>query len=67
MGIEQWFYSLPVRVRSFFHPNRVDEELKEELHGHLEQQIKEDVERGMSLEEARRSAMRAMGGITGPR
>ena len=64
MDIEQWLYSLPLRLRSFFHPNQVDEELKEELHGHLEQQIKENVERGMSPEEARRSAMRAMGGIT---
>jgi len=63
MQIEQWFYSLPVRLRSFFHPNQVDEELKEELHGHIEQQIKENVERGMSPEEARRSAVRALGGI----
>src|ERR1700693_6307409 len=63
MQIEQWFYSLPVRLRSFFHPNQVDEELKEELHGHIEQQINENVERGMSPEEARRSAVRALGGI----
>jgi macrolide transport system ATP-binding/permease protein len=64
MRIEQWFYSLPVRVRSFFHPNQVDEELKEELHEHLKRQIEENVEKGMSLEQARRSAMRTMGGIT---
>ena len=64
MDIERWFYSLPVRVRSFFHSNREDQELKEELREHLEQQIKENVARGMSPEEARYSAMRAMGGLT---
>lgn len=36
MDIEQWFYSLPVRLRSFFHGNQVDEELKEEVREHLE-------------------------------
>jgi macrolide transport system ATP-binding/permease protein len=64
MDIEQWFYSLPSRLRSFFHPNQVDQELKEELREHLEQQIKENVARGMSPEEARYSALRTLGGIT---
>lgn len=64
MDIERWFYSLPVRVRSFFHPNRVDQELKEELREHLEQQIKENVARGMRPEEAGYSALRALGGLT---
>jgi macrolide transport system ATP-binding/permease protein len=64
MAIERWFYSLPARLRSFFHPSQVDEELKEELREHLEQQIKENVASGMSREEARYSALRAMGGIT---
>jgi macrolide transport system ATP-binding/permease protein len=63
MSIEQWFYSLPLRLRSFFRPNQVDEETKEELREHLEQQIRENVTQGMSLEDARRSAMIAMGGL----
>jgi len=63
MSVDQWFYSLPLRLRSFFHPNQVDEETKEELREHLEQQIKENVAKGMSPEEARRSAMIAMGGL----
>src|SRR5205807_10255231 len=46
--IEQWFYSLPLRLRSFFHPNKVDQELQEELREHLEQQIKENVARGVA-------------------
>ncbi|HEX4164649.1 MAG TPA: ABC transporter permease, partial [Bryobacteraceae bacterium] len=64
MSIEQWFYSLPLRLRSLFHPNRVDQEMKEELREHLEQQINENIAKGMSPEEARRSANRAMGGLT---
>ena len=64
MRIEQWLYSLPVRLRSFLHPNQVDEELKEELDGHLKRQIEENVEKGLSLEEARYSALRTLGGIT---
>jgi macrolide transport system ATP-binding/permease protein len=64
MDIEQWFYSLPMRLRSFFHPHQVDLELKEELGEHLEQQTKENVARGMSPEEARYSAVRTLGGIT---
>ncbi len=64
MNIEQWFYSLPLRLRSFFHPNQADEEMKEELRAHLEQQINENIAKGMSAEEARRSAVRDMGGLT---
>src|SRR5437588_642001 len=63
MDIEQWLYSLPPRLRSFFHPNQVDQEMKEELREHLEQQIRENIAKGMSPEEARRSAVRTMGGI----
>ena len=59
MDIEQWLYSLPLRLRSFFYPNQVDQEMKEELREHLEQQIRENIAKGMSPEEARRSAMRA--------
>jgi len=63
MDIEQWLYSLPPRLRSFFHPHQVDQEMKEELREHLEQQIRENIAKGMSPEEARRSAVRTMGGI----
>ncbi len=63
MHFENWVYSLPLRVRSLFHPADVDQELKEELREHLEQQIEENIERGMSPEEARHAALRAMGGL----
>ena len=64
MDIDQWLYSLTSRLRSFFRPNQVDQELKDELRAHLEQQIMENVARGMSPEEARYSALRTFGGMT---
>src|SRR5215472_15747608 len=63
MNIEQWLYSFPLRLRSFFHPNQVDQDMREELREHLEQQINENIRKGMSADEARRSATLAMGGI----
>lgn len=64
MNIEQWLYSLPLRLRAFFHPNQVDEEMKDELREHLEQQARENIAKGMPPEEARRSAILALGGVT---
>lgn len=64
MDFEQWLYSLPLRFRSLFRANQVDEEMKEELREHLAQQIQENIAKGMSPEQARYSAVRSMGGIT---
>ncbi len=64
MNFEQWLYTLPLRLRLRFHPKQADRELKDELRDHLEQQIKENIAHGMSSEDARFSAIRAMGGIT---
>jgi macrolide transport system ATP-binding/permease protein len=64
MRIQQWFYSLPARLRSFFRPNQVDQEMKEELREHIEQQMEENIARGMPPDEARYSALRTLGGIT---
>src|SRR5215469_4396432 len=64
MDVEQWLYSLPMRLRSFFHPDQVDQDMKEELREHLEEQTRENIRQGMAPEEARRSALRMLGGIT---
>src|SRR5262249_3060701 len=64
MRFEQWFYALPLRLRSLFGRKQVDQELKDELRDHLELQIKENLARGMTDDEARRSALRALGGLT---
>ena len=64
MTFEQWFYTLPLRLRSLFRRKEVDQELNDELRDHLEQQINENLAAGMSPEDARYSALRAMGGMT---
>jgi len=63
MKIEQWFYSLPSRLRRRFHPHQAEDELQEEVREHLEEQIRENVSKGMSPDAARTSALRTLGGI----
>ncbi|HMG33233.1 MAG TPA: ABC transporter permease [Blastocatellia bacterium] len=63
MRFEHWFYTLPMRLRSLFRRSRVEDELDEELRYHLERQIEEDIANGMTAEEARRAALRAMDGL----
>jgi predicted permease len=60
----EWFYALPLRLRSFFRRQQVDQELRDELRDHLELQVQENLAAGMSAEDARYSALRAMGGMT---
>ena len=45
----EWFYTLPLRLRSFFRRKQVDQELKDELRDHLEQQIKENLQQACRL------------------
>jgi len=63
MKFEEWLHAWPLRLRALLRPHEVDQELRDELQGHLEQQIDENLASGMSPEEARYAAMRAMGGI----
>jgi predicted permease len=55
--------TLRLRLRSILCRARLDRELDEELRFHLEHMIEEGVARGLSPEEARYAAMRAMGGL----
>jgi macrolide transport system ATP-binding/permease protein len=64
MSLEQWLHSLPLRWRDLVRRNRVDQELKDELRDHLDQQIQINLEKGMSKEEARRAAVLSFGGIS---
>ena len=50
------------RVAGMFHKERRDAELAEELASHLEMLVEQNVERGMTPEEARRAARIALGG-----
>ena len=63
MSFEQWLSTLPLRWRAFFRRHETDQELKDELRDHLDRQIEENVAQGMSPEEARYAALRAMGGV----
>jgi predicted permease len=53
-----------LRLRSLFGKTRVDRELERELAFHIDQQIQENISHGMSAEQARRVAIRSLGGMT---
>jgi putative ABC transport system permease protein len=59
----QWFYTLPLRLRSLFRRVRVEQELSEELQFHLEQKTQEYAAGGLTFEEARRKVRREFGGV----
>src|SRR6266536_4399802 len=63
MQFERWLYVVPLRLRSLFRATLVERELDEELQYHIERQVELNVERGMTPEDARRAALRAMGGL----
>jgi predicted permease len=63
MRLVSWLYSLLSRLRLLFHPHRADQDLREELREHLDRQIQQNLRRGMSPQEARRSALRDLGGL----
>jgi predicted permease len=59
----RWFYKLPLRLRSLFRKARLEKELADELHFHLEKLIEGKAARGMTPEEARYSALCELGGV----
>jgi macrolide transport system ATP-binding/permease protein len=63
MRSEHWIYTVPLRLRSLFRRNRVEEELDDELRFHLEQRIDEEIAKGRTPEDARHIARRAMEGL----
>jgi macrolide transport system ATP-binding/permease protein len=60
MRIRHWFYTAPLRLRSIFRRNQVELELDEEIRYHVERQIEENIAKGMTEEEARHVALRAI-------
>src|SRR6185437_1821627 len=63
MRFEHWLYTIPIRLRSLFRRNRIEQELDEELRFHLEQRIEQEIADGKKLEQARYAALRAMQGL----
>src|SRR5436190_19404913 len=63
MRINHWRFTVPLRLRSILRGRRVEQEFDEELQFHLEHKIEEGIAGGLSPEEARYRAMRAMDGL----
>jgi len=63
MSLRQWLYIVPLRLRLIVHRQQVDGELRDELQYHLDMKIQEDGVQGVSREEARRTALLAIGGL----
>jgi predicted permease len=63
MSFERWLYTVPLRLRSLFRHDRVEAELDEELRFHVERLTEEHIARGLSRDDARLAALRAMHGV----
>ncbi len=63
MRPQHWLYTIPLRLRSLIRRDRVEQDLAEELEFHVEQKTKEFTAKGIAHDEARRAALRAMGGL----
>jgi predicted permease len=67
MRLENWLYTIPLRLRSLLVRHRQHEDLDEELRDHIERQTKENQSRGMGEEEARFAALRTFGNFVAVR
>jgi len=63
MKLRRLLYTVPLRLRSIFRPGQVERELEEELRFHLDHKIDEGIARGLSPQQARFAALRAMDGL----
>jgi putative ABC transport system permease protein len=63
VNIRRLLSTVPLRLRSLFKRNQVEQDLSEELQYHLDQKTKEYAASGMPIEAARRKARREFGGI----
>ncbi|HEY6329828.1 MAG TPA: ABC transporter permease, partial [Blastocatellia bacterium] len=52
-----------LRLRSLFFKDRVERELRRELEYHIDREARQNLSRGMAPQEARRAAVRRLGGI----
>src|SRR5207302_5911131 len=59
----RWFRQMTLRLRTLFQRDRVERELEEEFQFHIEQRIELEIARGLSPEDARSAALRAMDGV----
>src|SRR5579864_2608227 len=58
----RWLHRIPLRLRSLFERDRVEQELSEELRFHLEELTQQNLANGMPPQDARCAALRELGG-----
>src|SRR5437867_10520401 len=58
-----WWRKLQLRFRALFKKRKLDAEMDEEMRSHIEMQTQENVDAGMSAEEARYAALRQFGWV----
>lgn len=63
MDIERWLYTVPLRLRALFRRERMDVELDEELRDYVARRTEANVARGMTPDDGRYEALRAIGGL----
>lgn len=63
MRIVRWLTVFPLWLKALFLKSRMETELDEELQFHLEEQIDQLMERGLSQPEARKLALKQIGGL----
>ena len=63
MDLERLFATLPLRLKSIFRSAAVEREMHDELRFHLENKIEEGIANGLSPQDARLAALRAMDGL----
>ena len=59
----RWLWTLRLRLRSLFRHAQVEQDLEDELRFHVDQLTARHVERGLSADDARRTALRTTYGI----
>src|SRR5580658_9813872 len=63
MRVRHWPYTIPLRIRSLFHRDRVESELDEELQFHFDQQVEAGLARGLTPADAHAAASKSLGPI----
>ena len=63
MKAEHWRYTIPLRLRALFRRRQAEKDLQDELQYHLERKQEEAIEKGLTPEQARHEALRALTGV----
>src|SRR6266571_3887639 len=61
--VMNWFHKLRLRFRALFQKEKLDAEMNDEMRSHIEMQTQENIEAGMSPEEASYAALRQFGWV----